>query len=204
MDEEDINYRFLRKIQQLEKKSPKLSDITDDFYSEVLDYIKDLDKRLKNEDSKQKQRILEEEIDNTKKIFFSVYEFREKKIILAAMSKARSGKPAVENMIDSEKELFNNVLETIKNSREKNLSKKNETKVKEEEKIEKKEEKGNNNDLKQKGKDLNPIVRVKKDIPEFVGTDKKKYKLKKDDVLTISEDMCDMLSKRKACEKIEI
>ena len=62
-----------------------------------------------------------------------------------------------------------------------------------------------NNEIKiLKNKNLNPIIRVIKDIPNFVGTDAKKYTLKKNDIVSLPEDMKEMLLKRKVVEKLEL
>ena len=49
-DDNEINYRFLRKIQQTEKNSPKLSDVKNTLYNDILDYITKLREREKNEE----------------------------------------------------------------------------------------------------------------------------------------------------------
>jgi len=196
MDEQEINYRFLRKIQQTEKNSPKLSDIKSEFYKDISEHIENLEERLKDEKNTQKEKILKEEIIDLKKIVLNIYEQREKKILLAAMSKARGGKPSIENMIEIEKEFFNSLLENINQYRTTLLSKNQEKEQENKKKVEK-------NEIKTKI-DKKPVVRVTEDIPEFIGTDKKKYNLKKNDILSISPDMCKMIAKGKFCEKIEM
>jgi len=202
MEEEEINYRVLRKIQKREQNSPKLSDIRYSFYKNVSDYLKNLEKRLKEETSSQKKKILKEEIENTKKIFLNIYEQREKKILLAAMSKARGGKPSITNMETIEKKLFDEIIEKINKMRDEISLKKNE-KIKEskENKITK-----DKNQEKEPDKNLNnnSVIRIKNDVPEFIGTDKKKYNLKKNDILSTSPDICKILCKRGVSEKIEI
>ena len=74
--EEEINYRYLRKIQQSEKNSPKLSKLDKNFYNDVSKYLKNLENRNKKNDSLQKQKIIHEEIKNTKKIIENIYELR--------------------------------------------------------------------------------------------------------------------------------
>ena len=64
MDEEEINYKILRKIQNLENNSPILSAINPNFYTALSKYIKEMDDRLKNEKSPQKQLLLQEENKN--------------------------------------------------------------------------------------------------------------------------------------------
>ena len=43
MDQEEINYKVLREIQQKEKNSPLLTDIDKDFYKKFLEYVKNLE-----------------------------------------------------------------------------------------------------------------------------------------------------------------
>ena len=199
MEEEEINYRTLRKIQQMEKNSPVLTELKPDFYNVLLEYLKNLDNRLDKETTTQKQILLKDEIQNTKKIATNIYEQREKKILLAAISKARGGNPDLKNMIDVEKNLFDPVLNLMLDSRKKIIeiktkeNKSNNTKT-----VEPEEEK-----TEEKQENSNPIVRVTQDIPEFIGTDEKKYNLRNNDVVSLPEDMSDMLSKRGVVEKIK-
>jgi DNA replication initiation complex subunit (GINS family) len=200
MEEDEINYRTLRKIQQMEKNSPVLTELKPDFYNTLSEYLENLDNRFERETSSQKQILLKDEIQNTKKIVTNIYEQREKKILLAAISKARGGKPDLKNMVDAEKNLFEPVLDLMRKSRKKILeietreNKSNDTKIVEPKEEEKTEEKQENS---------NPIVRVTKDIPEFIGTDEKKYNLRNNDVVSLPKDMSDMLSKRGVVEKIK-
>ena len=113
MTEEEINYRTLRKIQQIEKNSPVLSNIKSDFYSSLVDYLNELNKRLQKEGNSQKKMLLQDEIENIKKLSLSIYELREKKILLAAVSKARGGNPDTNNLIASERKLFDSILENM-------------------------------------------------------------------------------------------
>ena len=200
MEDDEINYRALRKIQQMEKNSPILTDLRSDFYNTLSEYLEDLNTRLGSESSSQKQMLLKDEIQNTKKIATSIYEQREKKVLLAAVTKARGGNPDLKNMVNIEKNLFEPVLELMLNSRKKilengtieNIS--NDIKAAEPTEKKKTEEKQENS---------NPIVRVNQDVPEFIGTDEKKYNLRKNDLISLPEDMSDTLSKRGVVEKIK-
>ena len=200
MEEDGINYRNLRKIQEMEKNSPVLTEIENNFYVELKKYMENLDNRLKGESSAQKQTLLKDEVLNTKKISKNIYEQREKKILLAAVSKARGGNPDLKNMIEIEKNLFNSVLNLMEKSR-KDLF---EEDLGEDMSVEPKK-----NETKEEPKPLsnesnsNPIIRVTEDIPEFVGTNEKKYNLRKNDILSIPQDMSEMLSKRGVVEKIK-
>jgi len=205
MDENEINYKNLRKIQQIEKESPALTKMESSFYTALSDYLKYLDSRLEKESSSQKQMLLKEEVQNTKKIATNIYEQREKKIILAAISKTRGGEPDLKNLVGAERNLFDSILQMMVQTREELLNKK--TMEKEEEKtveasVEPKAENKKQEIITQKPQNTNPIVMVAKDIPEFIGTDAKKYNLRKSDVLSLPEDMSDTLSKRDAVKEI--
>jgi DNA replication initiation complex subunit (GINS family) len=223
-ENEEINYRNIRKIQQMEKSSSILTSIKISFYDDLIKYIDELDNLLKKETSSQKKRILEEEIKNTKKIAYNIYasqkkrileeeikntkkiayniyEQREKKILLAAISKIRGGNPDLKNIIDIEKNLFDSISDILYELRKKIFEK-------------------NNKDhlvLKEQKKDIiiqpikiqekqtinkNPIIIINDDIPDFIGTDEKKYVLRKNDVLSIPKDMCDTLIKRGVAKKL--
>jgi DNA replication factor GINS len=193
MDVDEINYKTLRKIQQTEKNSPMLTKIDSDFYNTLSRYLKYLDSRLEKESSSQKQKLLKDEIQNTKKIVTNIYEQREKKILLAAISKARRGNPDLKNLVDAEKILFNSILKMMMQSRREFLNKKSQ---------EGKKTVGSEKES-EKQENANSIVRVVQDIPEFIGTDTKKYNLGRDDVVSLPGDMSDTLSKRGVVKEIK-
>ena len=200
MEEDEINYRVFRKIQETEKNSPVLTELELNFYNTLSEYLENLKNRLESETSPQKQALLKDEILNTKKIAINIYEQREKKILLAVASKARGGNPELKNMIDIEKDLFDSIFNLMLKSRKDLLEKEtkenksNDRKVVEPKVEEKTEEIQKNS---------NPIVRIIQDIPEFIGTDEKKYNLRNNDVISLPENMSDMLSKRGVAKKIK-
>ncbi len=212
MTNEEISYRLLRKIQQMEKNTPVLTDLDNDFYTNLEKYFLDLNTHLKSESDEHKKKLLDEEIVNTKKIITNIYEQREKKILLTAISKARSGNPDLKNMVSVEKTFFDSILNLINTFRDSILENKktiDEKIVEPEQEIKKIIEENKINENKNEinileNNNLNPITRVIKDIPNFVGTDTKSYTLKKNDVVSLPEDMQEMLSKRKVVEKLEL
>ena len=196
----EISYRNLRRIQQMEKNSPVLSDLTSGFYDETSAYLLDLDKRLGKESSSQKKMLIADEIQDVKKIVLNIYEQREKKILLAVVSKARGGNPDTKKMLDVEKNLFDSVLSLLTQKREKFFEGKTKKKQVKETPIKTDNEKENiKEEIEEKS---NPVVLIKKDVPEFVGTDAKKYNLRKNDVISMPENMSSMLIKRNVAEKI--
>ena len=204
MDEEEINYKTLRKIQQMEKNSPALTELKSDFYYALSEYLENLNNRFEKEESSQKKTLIKDEIQNTKKIATNIYEQREKKILLAAVTKARGGHPDLKNMIETEKSLFDPVLDLMLKSRKEILANETVDNHSENKKIVETEKKSPSNEKeKEVQKNSNPIVRVTEDIPEFIGTDKKKYNLRHNDIISLPEDMSNMLSKRGVVKKIE-
>ena len=199
IEEEEISYKTLRKIQHLEKNSSVLTDIKSDFYTSLAEFISDLDTRFKEEKSDQKKTLIKDELQTIKKIADNIYEQREKKILLLAISKIRGGNPELKNMISFEKNLFDSVYQTMLDLR-KNILKKNKTDNIENIKDSPKKE---DNVEKEENKRSDSIVKVTKEIPEFIGTDERKYNLRKNDVLTLSENMSNTLEKRGVIEKIE-
>jgi len=205
LNEDEISYRNLRKIQQMEKNSPVLTDLKSSFYKELSDYLEKLETSFKEEPAS-KQTILKDEIENTKKIATNIYEQREKKVLLSAISKARGGNPDLNRMLEIEKNLYNSILDVIMQSREQILE--NKTNDNKEKMIDKEnkedtvevEKKEDDENIKQ---NTNPIVRVTQDIPEFIGTDTRKYNLRKNDVLSLPRDMSDTLSKRGVAKEIK-
>jgi hypothetical protein len=56
---------------------------------------------------------------------------------------------------------------------------------------------------KEETKGSNIVARVTKEIPEFIGTDEKKYNLRINDVLSLPENMSKTLEKRGVIEKVD-
>jgi DNA replication factor GINS len=160
--------------------------------------VKKLEEDVKKEEDPKKIKLFNEEIQNTKKIAFNIYELREKKIVTAALSTVRGGKPDLKNLLDVEKKLFDSLVREITASRRETL---------EGEKIEESRE-----DEPREGKrkidvkrtvNVNPIVLVLEDLPEFVGMDMKTYRLRRNDVVSLSKDMAEVLLKRGVAREIK-
>jgi len=111
MKVDDTPYRTLRKIQLSEEKSPLLTKIDKNFYSQLTEYQKNPDD------------LSEKEIQDIERIVSSVYGIREKKIVQAALSKIRGGKPDLKNMLDEEKKLFDSIVGTLLQSRKNFINK---------------------------------------------------------------------------------
>jgi len=200
MDEEEFSYKTLRKIQQNEKKSPTLTVIPHLFYSEVLDYIKELQKRAENEDIEKRKTMLLDEISNIEKILKNIYEQREKKIVYAVISKSRGGNPSMKQLLSPELELFECIYKDLQRMRSNIFAKKTSDMP-----VKKSLKTSNENkvDLVQPKKEsCQSIILMTQDIPCFVGTDSRTYHLLKGDVLSIPKEMAIMLKQRKVAEPI--
>lgn len=149
--EEAITFEYIRKVQREEQYDAKLSKIPDDFYEKCREYLEQKKKLTK----KKEDRMSEMELINIQRILEDVYNRRETKILDKAVLALRTGIP-VQNLTKPEEKFFKQLVELLKFNREKTLNiltKK--TKEKEEPKLEK--------------------LKFTQDIPEFVGSDLKRY-----------------------------
>jgi len=109
----NISYISLRKIQQAERNSSTLTRIDKNFYRDVSTFLSDLNNRLIEEKSPKKQILIREELQRIEKVINSIYEQREKKILIAAMTKSRGGDPNIKNILEEEKKLFEEVYNLL-------------------------------------------------------------------------------------------
>ncbi|MFO8078296.1 MAG: hypothetical protein R6U21_06620 [Thermoplasmatota archaeon] len=216
MDDEEISYKTLRKIQQAEKNSPQITKINKEFYQDVTRFLHELETRLGKEKKPQKQMLLAEECQNIEKIIRNIYEQREKKIMLAAIAKARGGNPTIKTLLPEEKTFFDELYHNVVLFRKKifKQNQEEEDHIKHESESRPVPEKSDNGSAvkKEKGKEeqknkqnqsnTHPILRIVDDIPPFVGTDNNTYSLYKGDILSLPEDMADMLLNKKVAVKI--
>ena len=117
-------------------------------------------------------------------------------------------------MVKDEEDLFDSILTSMKQSRSQILENKkcipqndvkqrNEKEIKEENTDEIQTQKKEPSE-KITAENNNPLLLVTKDIPEFVGTDTKKYNLRKNDIISTPKDMANMLCSRDAVEMLEL
>ena len=105
----DLIYKDFRKIQLMEEKTRLLTKINRGFYSDISAFQWNAGE------------IPDEKVQNVKRIATQIYLLREKKIILAALSKTRGGKPDLRNMLDEEKNLFDSTLDILMKSRKSSI-----------------------------------------------------------------------------------
>lgn len=176
-----LNYSALRNIEQKEKTTPTLARIDADFYRQIREHIQELEGRLHKEKMKNPAAktvvLLAEELRNTKRLRESIFERREKKIVLAALSVARGGRAKPENLTREEKLFYESLIALLQEHRKRILESASEEVV---------------------------VVRIVKDIPQFVAGDMKTYDLKKEDVLSLPGEVAQILLQRKVAEKLAV
>lgn len=170
----------------LEKsKSGKLQKIDEDLYDRIKERIAELEERKKNTNSEEEVARIEDEIRTLRRIQRMIFVTRTSKIIKIAWAKVCETETdeELDNMTSAEKSLFKKLVEVLENFKRLIL-----------EHVRKEE--------KEEGKYI--LVRIKKDIPEFVGVDGKTYKLRREDVVVLPELNAKALIKDGIAEEIEV
>ena len=168
----------------VEKSRESLQKIDEDFFDRIKRRIRELEE-MKRDSSDEEYNRIDEEIRTLKKLQKRLFELRTIKIIMQAWAdvcETESGIDGIENMTSAERELYNKLVEVLEEYKRKILTE-----------FVKDVEKGDK-----------ILVRVKQDVPEFVGVDGKTYKLRRGDVVIIPKLNADALMKSGVCEEIEV
>jgi len=194
-----ITYETIRNAHRAEKEE-ELQKLQEGFFESVKNWLKH------KENMKDTTSLLE--LENAKKLLDDIINRRQKKIVLAALRTIRGELPPT-NLNDEERKFFDEVVNSLKlfknemNERFKGYETIVEEKIEDAKKtVEelKPEEEIKNIFVKPNGKIL---VKAIKDLPEFVGSDLKNYgPLKTGDVITLPEEIGNLLISRKVAENI--
>ena len=144
-----------------------------------------------------KLKLFTDEALNTKKIATSIYEFREKKIVQAALATVRGATPDLCNLLEIEKRLYTSLVEQI------TISRKVIFEGPDDHHLEKQTAPPPTVHQQKTNPNTHPIVRVMEDTPAFVGTDEKTYSLRKEDVLSLPHEMSEPLLKRGVVQQVK-
>lgn len=212
--ENAITYETFRKFQRKEKNNEKLQELPKDFFNSCVEWLNEKEKKFKeNNDSS-----LIREIENVKKLVKDIFDRRRKKILLLALHSVRSKKVS-KNLLPEEEEFFE---KTVRNLQElegdllervlegKKPQKSGKSKKGGGGKEEKIEEEGENHKSEKEKLDVETesdtkLVRVVEEIDKFMGTDENEYgPLEKDDLVTLPNDVADLLLKEGKVEPSEI
>jgi DNA replication initiation complex subunit (GINS family) len=215
MSDEALTFSELRKIQKTERRQDELTELDENFFLQVGDYLER--KRDVSEGSR--------EYKNAKRVFRKILSLREDKIVKNARLSLRSNIKASElNMLPREEQLFREMKEKFNDHRDRvdeitegqEIEKNTETEIEEPEK--KKEEKdedkenssqeGSESEPEEETSDHNPaegyeIVKITSEVPEFMGTDLEAYgPFNEGEEAEIPEDNAEILVNRGNAEQI--
>lgn len=206
----DIN--TMVEILRKEKRSPYLQEISTDFYSQLETFVTEFYKEYP---------LHTKERENLEKIIADLYNARERKIVLSALSFSRFGKEQdITNLVPEEEKTFNDLLKILQSQREQFLQfsskkssssmiEKSNEKVKTEnlKKVEsetKTSEKPMNTKVSEKKTIPKNTVRILEEIPQIVGVDGKTYgSFKAEDVVTLPEANAKIFIKKGMAELID-
>lgn len=117
-----IDFKNLSETYRTERKKATLNHLDVSFFSLAREYIKGLEHSFKEmeksgESNSRKGMMLFNEINKSRKHLDQIYELRERKILLSALTGARGGKEP-DNMTSREKELYEYLVESLTYFRE--------------------------------------------------------------------------------------
>jgi len=169
-------------LEILEKtKEGKLQKIDEDLYARIGERIEELEKRRESVEREEELARIEDEIRTLKKIRRRIFEARTRKIIKLAWAKVCDVEidEEIDNMTSAEKGLFEKLVELLESFKRLVFERRRREK-------------------------RYVLVRIKKDVPEFVGVDGKTYKLRREDVVLLPELNAKALIKEGVAEEIEV
>jgi DNA replication factor GINS len=192
----------LWEILHKERNTASLQELPDNFYDLVREYLKKL-KDEKGEADERRGELVEDEIRNVRIKAEDIIRRRIGKIVKLASS---GTKTAPKGMLEEEEEIFEGVKTHVEEGKERIfalLLGDKESKVKSEGKSEKGDDKIVEQTFKEveirstkAGNEELHIVRVLEDIPTFMGTDGRIYKIKKEDVIMLPKTNAEILCER--------
>lgn len=216
-EDEALTFSELRKIQKQERRQDELSELDEDFVTDVVEYLS------RKKDVSGESR----EYKNAKRVFRKIISLREDKIVKNAQLAVTSNVSLEEmNVMPREEQLFRELKETFtehresisefleaeeeeanpqrpeiadkasENNKEDNSSEETEEKASE-------EEPGDGEDLPDP-EDGYKIVKINSDVPEFMGTDLEAYgPFEEGDQAEVPEDNAEILENRGNAEVIK-
>ena len=112
-----ITYETLFELLKREKDKTDLHKLEAAFFHNAFEYLKEKKESLKKDDqlSGDERKKRQVQIDNAGKIIKSLYERREKKILMIALTKSRTKSDVIDfsPFLDSEKKFLDSVVEVL-------------------------------------------------------------------------------------------
>jgi DNA replication initiation complex subunit (GINS family) len=229
LEDESFTYETITQVYREERKLQTLTTLPLNFYKKLDEYIKKIRenyiKERQADPNSPKTLMLEDELRKAEKRASEIYERRERKIVILALSAANGVNPNIKVLTAKEKEAFNNIVDTLLRNRKDIFSKKEEDECEvkpifsAEKEIEKVETtKVEDNDLNVFAEEMgeekrsdgpiddyeteNPVVLILEDIPSFE-TKERTFDLKKDDMITLPREYARILCKHKKAKVIQ-
>lgn len=228
MEDEPFTYETITQVYREERKLQTLTTLPLNFYKKLDKYIEKIRGSFINErqadPNSPKTLMLEDELRKAEKRASEIYERRERKIVILALSAANGVNPNIKFLTAEEKEAFKNIVDTLFKNRKDIFSKKEEdecevkpifTAEQETEKVE--TAKVDDNELKVFTEEIeekkrsdgaiddyeteNPVILILEDIPSFE-TKERTFDLKKDDTITLPREYARILCKHQKAKII--
>ena len=227
--DEEFTFETIAKVYREERKQTTLTKLPINFYRNLRDYIDRLHQGYlaarKEDPNSPKTVMLEDEFGRSQKRFNQIYEYRERKIMVLALSASNGGSPDTSPLTVEEKTALEDMIETLMKSRSSIISANQEnscepqTFLKSEEKVtppekdneidEPKESKAqeelHENEIAEtregKPHEENPVILVLEDIPSF-STEERALSLKKDDVISLPKRYANILCRKEKARVI--
>ncbi len=157
----ELSYDEIRRIHRLEKSSPKLTEVEEDFMDSLGEFLQG-EKKTYMDSLKDMSFSKAKSYGNIKKMLEEIFSMRQRKILNLALISSSTGEAEYSNMTFQEKELCRELVKVL--SRHNDSAKKVF-----DESAQAKTPAGQE-------KDLNKVsMRILREVPSFVGTDMKEY-----------------------------
>jgi DNA replication initiation complex subunit (GINS family) len=234
LPEEELDYENISQLFQKERKVSRLTEISQEFYNEIIRYIKNLQteysKEFKKNPTSPTTLLLREEHLKTLKLLKRIYEIRERKVILFALNKVKGSAHEVKNITHQEEQLLEEIIEVLNRYRAPVLNITGQTgaavsdgKKTQSEPSEPTRDFQDDNESQQPEQSLemvknndesgkteleqipdSVVALVLEDISSFVGTDLRTYTLQREDVVALPKDVASILVKNNKVKLLEM
>lgn len=217
MEDKEVNitYETLFEILRLEKSREELQKLSETFFQDVIEYLKEkkdmLIQQSKNSDltSFDEEKKGERQLINIRSFIKDIYEKREKKIINLALNKSKTNSSIIDNsaLLPEEKIIFDESVKLLNKARKDILlkllnSEMPDFKIEENKSIENKETKQSNTESKQEPEDK--LIRFTHPVPKFVGPELEIYgPFEADDIAKLPTEIANVLINKLRAEEIK-
>ncbi|MBU1203663.1 MAG: hypothetical protein KKG60_01185 [Nanoarchaeota archaeon] len=215
MTEVVITYETLYELLRREKNRTELQKLDDDFFKNVVGYLKEKQDFVDLQEGKStlfgdEITRIKKEIQNIKRILKEFYDRRELKILNMALSKSITGSGhGTENLLEQEEVLYDRLCSDLVEFRDVILNSILEGKIPGKPKAIKTEDSENSSvgatdsDEKSDGGSSTMTVRFLSAVPKFVGVDGHIYgPFENDDLAELPSDVGELLAKNERAEKV--